>query len=568
MRALAAYRGLLSNRSLTRLLGGEFVSAIGDWLYIVALLVVIYGETGDPLVLGLFGAARVAPYILLSIPAGFVADRFDRRLILLVTDLARGGAMLAMAFVVAFDGPIWALVVLSVLAACGSTFFYPAIGAYIPNLAADERQLGPANSAWASLDNLGFVVGPVLGGLLVAGGGTTFAFLINAATFVLIAVILWGLPPSSNVRRPAGRPAADASTTSAAAAPTPAAPASPDAGEPIPVSGLAVVPLAGIAVVRFVDGVIFGGVGVLTVVLATDILQAGADATGYLNAAIGIGGVTGAVVSGVLVLRRNLAGALLAGAGVLALGSLALGFADALVMAMFAIVLISAGHIVLEVLAATLVQRVTADAVRGRAVGALMTVETLAEGVGSLLLPVLAIGVGTAAVLGSLAALMVVAALAGLVLVGRSATRAPTPFESTIARVAQLPLFGGATGSSLEAALDRLVPIPVAAGQAVVRQGEPADRFYIIESGTFVVTQVTADGSNREIRTLAADDVFGELGLLRGAPRSATVTAATDGLVLALDATTFLAMVSGAASIRGRLLDLYDQSPAATIAVP
>jgi DHA3 family tetracycline resistance protein-like MFS transporter len=187
---LAAYRGLLSNRPLTKLLAGEFVSAIGDWLYIVALLVVIYGETGDPLVLGLFGAARVVPYVVLSIPAGVIADRFDRRMILLVTDLARGAAMLAMALVVAFDGPIWTLVLLSVLAACGSTFFYPAIGAYIPNLAEDERQLGPANSAWASLDNLGFVVGPVLGGILVAGGGTTFAFVINAATFLVIAAVL------------------------------------------------------------------------------------------------------------------------------------------------------------------------------------------------------------------------------------------------------------------------------------------------------------------------------------------------------------------------------------------
>lgn len=564
MRALTAYRRLLSNRPLTKLLGGEFVSAIGDWLYIVALLVVIYGETGDPLVLGLFGAARVAPYILLSIPAGVAADRFDRRLILLVTDLARGASMLAMGLVVAFDGPIWALVVLSILAACGSTFFYPAIGAYIPNLAADERQLGPANSAWASLDNLGFVVGPVLGGLLVAGGATTFAFVINAATFVVIAVILWGLPPSSNVCLDTGRPTAATTPPEEAAS----AISAPAATEPASGSRVAVVPLVGIAVLRFIDGVIFGGVGVLTVVLATDILDAGADATGYLNAAIGIGGVAGAVVSGVLVLRRNLAGPLLAGAVVLAAGALALGFADALVVAMLAIVLVSAGHLALEVLAATLMQRVTTDAVRGRAVGALVTVETLAEGVGSFLLPVLAIGIGAAAVLGALAALMVAAALAGLALIGGAATRAPTAFEATIARVAKLPLLAGATASSLEAALDRLVAVPVRAGEAVVRQGEAADRFYIIESGTFRVTQVAADGSIYEIRTLAVDDVFGELGLLRGAPRSATVTAATDGLVLALDGPSFLAMVSGAASIRGRLLNLYEPAPAATIAVP
>jgi hypothetical protein len=220
------------------------------------------------------------------------------------------------------------------------------------------------------------------------------------------------------------------------------------------------------------------------------------------------------------------------------------------------------------VLAATLMQRVTTDAVRGRAVGALMTVETLAEGIGSFLLPVLAIGIGAGAVLGSLAALMLAAALAGLTLVGRAASRSPAAFEATVARVAQLPLFAGASGPSLEAALDRLVPIPVEAGEAVVRQGEPADRFYIIESGTFVVTQAAAGGSEREIRTLGAGDVFGELGLLRGTPRSATVTATSDGLVLALDGRSFLAMVSGVASIRGRLLNLYEPSPAATIAVP
>ena len=193
MRVVAAYRDLLRNRPLARLLGGEFVSAIGDWLYIVALLVVIYTETGDPLLLGIFGAVRSIPYIVLSVPAGIVADRVDRRLILFVTDLARAACMLGMAVVLAVDGPLVVLAALAVLAACFSTFFYPAIGAYVPNLVENERQLGPANSAWASLDNLGFVVGPVLGGVLVAAGGTNLAFLINALTFLVIAAILWGL---------------------------------------------------------------------------------------------------------------------------------------------------------------------------------------------------------------------------------------------------------------------------------------------------------------------------------------------------------------------------------------
>ena len=101
------------------------------------------------------------------------------------------------------------------------------------------------------------------------------------------------------------------------------------------------------------------------------------------------------------------------------------------------------------------------------------------------------------------------------------------------------------------------------AGDVVIRQGEAADRFYVIESGSVVVTQTGADGMSRELRRMGSDEVFGELGLLSGAPRSATVTAATDGLLLALDADAFLDLVGRRAAVRGRLLHRYDQVPAA-----
>src|SRR5574338_190446 len=98
MGVIAAYRRVLGNAALTRLLFGEFVSSIGDWLYLVALLVLVWDAThGDPVALGIIGAARILPYVLLSIPAGIVADRFDRRKILLVTDVVRGVLMLAIA---------------------------------------------------------------------------------------------------------------------------------------------------------------------------------------------------------------------------------------------------------------------------------------------------------------------------------------------------------------------------------------------------------------------------------------------------------------------------------------
>src|SRR5512134_1054627 len=103
---LAAFRTIAGNPRLVRLLAGEFISNIGDWLYLVALLVVVYRESSDPFLLGVIGGARIIPYVLLSVPAGIVVDRYDRRLVLIVTDLIRGVAMIGLAANTFLDGPV------------------------------------------------------------------------------------------------------------------------------------------------------------------------------------------------------------------------------------------------------------------------------------------------------------------------------------------------------------------------------------------------------------------------------------------------------------------------------
>jgi MFS family permease len=553
MNAVAAYRGLLSNRPLSLLLGGEFVSAIGDWLYMVAILIVIYEATADPVIVGLFGALRALPYVVLSIPAGLVADRVDRRLVLLVTDLVRGGCMLAMAWVVATDGPVAVLVALAILATCSSTFFYPAIGAYITNLVRDERELGPANSLWATLDNLGYIIGPAIGGLLVAVGGAAFAFIVNAATFLVIIAILVRLPPSTGPIHGRSAVAEDDVALDPAAA-SDAGTAAPGPWRSVPLR-----PLAGLLLVAAVLYAFDGGLGILTVVLAIDILGAGEAATGYLTAAVGVGGVIGGVAAGGLLLRRSLGPPLLAGALVAALALAVLSGAAIVAVAALGMALYSFGYFLVDVIVTTILQRILPDAARGRGIGLLMTVGTLGEVVGSLLLPVLVGTLGIAA-LGPAGVLLVVAVLVGRVLIGPASTRAPTPAEETLIRVARGPLFAGVDAPRLETALTRLRTIPVVAGQVIVRQGDPADHFYLVKRGTFEVTQAGDDGGERRLRTLGPDDIFGELGLLSGAPRSATVAATTDGTLLALDGPEFLDLVGGGGAIRGRLVGLYDSS--------
>jgi len=559
---LAVYRQLLSNRSLTKLLIGEFISGIGDWLYIVAIFVVIYTQTNDAALLGIFGAVRLFPYILLSIPAGFVADRFERRMVLLASDAFRGSIMIVLTVLVLVKAPIVLIAALAIVAAGGSAFFYPAMGAYMPSLVRDERELGPANSAWASLQNISYIIGPAIGGILLAVGGVEMAFILNAAAFLVIIAILWTLPAQK--RKPAAVVATtpEADTTAAAEPPaTTAAPAPAPAATPAasPTPSVAMVPITGLGIITFLAGFLGGGLQVLTTVLAITVLQAGESANGYLNAAIGIGGLLGAIVSGVLVLRRGLGAPLVVGTVVLGVGMFVLGAIPNLLVALVAIGVVSAGALVIDIITTTIFQRIVPDALRGRWTGVFMTVGTISGAAGAFLLPVLVVKVGALVSLGASGLAMIVATFAGLALIGSSATREPSRFEATLAEVAKLPLFAGVPGSRLEAALAHMREAPVTAGQVIVKQGDPADRFYMIESGSFVVTQESTPGAaSVTLRHLGANEVFGELGLLNQAPRSATVTAESDGVLLELSGRDFLRLVGAGGPLRGRLLGLYN----------
>ncbi|HEX7171069.1 MAG TPA: MFS transporter [Candidatus Limnocylindria bacterium] len=518
--------------ALARLLAGEFVSGIGDWLYLIAILVVVYAESGSPVLLGVVGAARILPYVLLSVPAGIVADRFDRRMVLLVTDVARGVLMLALAAAVTVDAHVGVVIGLSILAACFSTFFNPAIAALVPTLV-DESDLGPANSAWATLDNLAFIIGPALAGILLATGGLQVAFLLNAASFAVVAVVLWRLPVP-------GRGATAASRDEAAAS------------APLRWRSLART-LIGPFVLDASTSFVSGGVSVLTVILAVDVLGAGEAGTGYLNAAVGVGGVAAGIAGGSL-LARPLRIPLLAGGLIGGVGLAGLGLSTALPFAMLAIAVAVAGVLLLEIVTTTLIQRVVPDELRGRAVGVIQTSSAILYSLGSLTVPILASTLGHGPVLVGSAVLVLIGALTALVLSGRGVEATSLP--AATAALFEHPIFAGLPVARLESAARQLVEVPVAPGQVVIRQGDSADRFYLVGDGTLSVTQV-GDEEERELRRIGRGDVFGEIGLLRGVPRTATVTAVTDGNLFALDATDFADLVGSGPGLGTRLLDLY-----------
>jgi MFS family permease len=241
-----------------------------------------------------------------------------------------------------------------------------------------------------------------------------------------------------------------------------------------------------------------------------------------------------------------------------------LGVANSLLIAFVAILVASIGNLVTDVTGTTIFQRAVPDAYRGRFSGLMMTGQVVAETAGTLLVPILVSLFGFGPVFALLGGLVVMATLGAIALIGPAADLAPGPYDGDLRRLARLPLFGGLSPGQVETALRRLAPIEAAAGDVIIREGDPADRFYVICGGTFEVWGTGADGERVLLNTLSDDDVFGERGLIAGSPRTASVTCATPGRLFAMEGSDFLELIGGRQGVRDRLMALYD-SPAETM---
>ncbi len=181
----------LRNRDYALLWGGQSVSVIGDGIYTVALALEALRISNHASTLALVEAARVAPNALLLILAGALVDRLPRRLVVLGADAARGGAIAAVAVLgVTHLLDVTELVVLSAVVGIGDAFFYPAYRAIMPELLPSEL-LTQGNAFNSASQTVGAAfLGPALGGIIVAAGGTSTAFAVDAASFGVSAACL------------------------------------------------------------------------------------------------------------------------------------------------------------------------------------------------------------------------------------------------------------------------------------------------------------------------------------------------------------------------------------------
>jgi len=514
-----ALRDVFRNRALRQLQLAWAGSIIGSWAYTVALVVYAYDQGGASAV-ALVAVIRWVPAAIASPFAAILGDRYPRVRVMLGADLLRASALGAMAACVVTDAPAAIIYVLATVVAVLATVFDPAQSALIPSLARTPEELTAANVSSSTLESLGFCVGPALGGILLTLTNVWVVFVVTAATFLWSALMLAPLLRASEPPLTHERPKLLEETTAGFRA------------------------IGSDPRLRLVIGVfgaqtlVNGAFGVLIAVSAFRLLDLGSGGVGYLWAAVGVGGLIGGAFSLALVGHRRLAttfGIAVAGTG----GPLLiLGVLPRTGAALIAFGLIGFANIICDVSGFTILQRGTPSEVLSRVFGVLHSLVYATLGLGAVLAPPLIHAVGVRWTLAIVGSLLPVLSLLTHTSLTKLDTEPGDPHRLQLLQA--IPIFSPLSPPVLERLAAELTPVRALENEEIIREGDHGDRFYVVSSGE---VEVLVDG--QPPRREGAGSYFGEIALLRDVPRTATVRAATDVELFALDRDEFLPAVTG-----------------------
>ena len=515
---LAAVGSAIRNPDIRRVELAWGAAIAAEWAHFVAFGV-FADEEGGVSAVGVAGLVRLLPAALLAPFAASLGDRFPRERFLLAMTLvgavALGGS--AAAFAADLELLVFAFAALLGLAV---TLIRPALQALLPSLAQTPRELIAANGATSTIESLGTLVGPLLAGVLVSLANAGLVFAVGSGTLLLGALVLARVRVEGRVDVAAAAADAGAGRTLAAGFRT-----------------IARAPQARLVIALIVaQTFVRGCLNVLIVVAAFDVLDAGGEAVGYMTAAIGVGGLVGAIGAMTLGGRRL---AFVFGLALVFWGLpiVLMGPSPDLAVAILLLAIVGAANSVEDVAVFTLLQRLVPDHVLTSVLGLLWSLAMGGVALGSIAAPALVEAIGARqafVVVGAILPLVALLTYRRLVAIDKAVT--PAPGLELIERV---PMFAPLSVAMKERIAAKLVPLSVHAGELVIREGETGDRFYIVRDGEL---DITAPG-----RRAAAHegDYFGEIALLRDVPRTATVTARADTRLYALQREDFLAAVTG-----------------------
>jgi CRP-like cAMP-binding protein len=519
--AARSFSRVFKNPNIRRLEGAWAVSIITYWAYGIALAVFAYEEGGAAAV-GLVGLVRFIPSAIASPFTAMLADRYRRQIVIVVAELLRASFVALTVVVLVLDGPFALVLLLSTLVAIVNSAEGPAESALLPTLAETPRELTAANVVSSTIESLGIFGGPAIGGVLLAATSPEVVFAAAAVAFTLSAFLVSRVRVEGPQQRPEQTGGAIREFTAGFVT---------LAREP----GLRV--LVGLLAAQTL---VAGALNVLIVVSALRLLGLGEEGVGFLNSAVGIGGLVGAVVSAALIGRR-LTSNFLVGILLWGLPIALIGVFPEPVPALIFLALVGLGNTLVDVSAFTLLQRAVPDEVLARVFGAVQALWVGAIGIGAIIVPLLI------AVLDIRGALIVTGAM--LPILATLLRRRLSPLDEVPIPERELELLRGIEifkplpPPVLESLAHALVPVRVEAGRDVFREGELGDRFYIVADGEVEIVQ-----NGKVVNLEGPGEFFGEISLLRDVPRTATVRAKTELELRALERDEFIAAVTGHAA--------------------
>ncbi len=526
------FRSVWRNRHFRRVLLSDAFSGTGDVLYWIALIVWLLDRDPGGSLVAAAVAVRLIPRVAFGVFGGVVADRYDRRHLLMLLDGLRGVLMFALAVVIAVDGPSGVVLGVVFVVCSLGTPYRPALSSGYP-LLLPERDLAAANALSGTVGQVTSLWGPLLGALLLAVGAPSWSFIANGCSYLVSLVLLTGV---RGLGRGGGHDSAEHNSTSWMGQLTVGARAV--RSQP-GVSGLVML-ISSVMLLRGFELVLY-------VQAAVEVLDL--DASGYalISAAIGAGALAAAPFTSRLAGSTRPGNVVVAAAliGVAPLALLSVSGNIALVMLMLAVQ--GASIVCFEVVALTMLQRQCDSAVLGRVLGMQNTFSGSAKLVGSLLAPILVVVMGLSGTLFAAAAItaLLSALLAPRVIeAGRRSGALRTQLEPRVALLARLDIFDGAERPAIERLAMNIAVEQVDVNTAVVSEGDDADDFFVVESGAFVVRTAGV-----EVNTLGAEDWFGEIGLLRRAPRAASVVSTSPSVVWRIPGDIFLEAVTSSSGL-------------------
>jgi Cyclic nucleotide-binding domain/Major Facilitator Superfamily len=500
------------------------------------MLVYAY-ERGGATTAGIVAVVQLVPAAIFGPLTSVLADRQAPARVLAWGYVAQACAMGATAAVLLAGGPPVLAYALAAVAATTVTITRPTQAALVPALARSPEELTATNVVSGWIESASVLVAPAIAGVLldVSSAGTVFATMAVVAAGSAATV--------RGVRGPSAAASRDDVSVAAGLVEL--------AREPAARS------LAALLTAQFVA---IGALDVLYVVLALSTLDLGDGGAGYLNAAFGAGGVAAVLSTATLVGRARLVPALAIALGVWTVAFVVLAAAPTVAGAVLLLAVAGAARSLLDVAGRTLLQRAVRADRLARVFGVVEGLSMAALAVGSLLTPAFVALGGVSAALLALAAFLPLVALASGKWLLASDRAATVPIVE-IGLVRTHRLFTSLDPPTIERLARALVPVDVAAGETLIREGAAGDRFYLVADGEL---DVTHDGT--QLRRLRRGDGAGELALLFDIPRTATVIARTDVHAYALAREPFLAAVAPPGRGRQRPQLAGDAAAGVTIA--